>query len=91
MVGDFKLKLSTKKLNSGRFQIAFSTDASDGFYGYVLAEPRTPVREVVEKIERHLQAFHQADRYFQPNLFSLGKRAINSGRIMIFKRTAAHG
>ena len=89
---DYKLKLSSKRLDSGRFQINFSTEGfDDGYYGYLLAESKTSVREVVEKISRHLQAFHQTDKYFQPNLFSLGNRKINSGRIMIFKRNAAHG
>jgi len=91
LAGDQKLKLSSKKLTSGRFQISFSTEGEQGFYGYLLAEPKTPVREVVEKIERHLEAFHHPERYLQPNLFSLGKRKTNSGSIMIFKRNMAHG
>jgi hypothetical protein len=89
---DYKLKLSSKKLLSGRFQINFSTEGSEeGYYGYVLAESKTSVREVIEKIGHHLEAIHQTDRYFQPNLFSLGKRKENSGGVMIFKRTATHG
>lgn len=89
---DYKLKLSSKKLLSGRFQINFSTEGSEeGYYGYVLAESKTSVREIIEKIGHHLEAIHQTDRYFQPNLFSLGKRKAHSGGVMIFKRTAAHG
>jgi hypothetical protein len=81
-----KLKLTSKRLHSGRFQIHFSThDTSHGFYGYLLAEPQTPVREVVEKIERHLDAMKCSERYFQRNLFSLTHREANSGRILIFK------
>lgn len=86
---DFKLKIRSKKLDSGRFQVDFATDGfSDNYYGYVLAESQTPVREVVEKIQRHLEAVQTSDRYFQPNLFSLARRAVNTGRIMIFKKAA---
>lgn len=81
-----KLKLSSKKLDSGRFQVNFSTSMLSGeYYGYVLAESQTPVREVVEKISRHVGAMKNSERYFQRNLFSLTHREANSGRILIFK------
>jgi hypothetical protein len=92
VLGDYKLKISSKKLVSGRFQINFSTEGfEDGYYGYLLAEAKTPVREVVEKIGRHLDALNHSDRYFQRNLYSLGNRKSNSGKILIFKRPVAHG
>jgi hypothetical protein len=81
-----KLKLTSKRLDSGRFQIHFSTHTlAQEFYGYLLAEPQTPVREVVEKISRHVDAMKCSERYFQRNLFSLTHREANSGRILIFK------
>ena len=84
---DCRLKLRSKKLDSGRFQVNFSTEGlSDNYYGYLLAESKTSLREVVEKIQRHLGAAQSSDRYYQPSLFSLGKRHINSGTILIFKR-----
>ncbi len=82
-----KLKIESKKLNSGRYQVNFSTDVSPvAYYGYLLAEPNTSVTEIIEKISRHLQAFNNEERYFQRNLFSLGNRKVNSGRILIFKK-----
>ena len=82
-----KLRLKSKRLSSGRFQIGFSTvGLADGFYGYLLAEPKTSVNEVIEKIDRHIQAMASTERYFQRNLFSFGKRTVNSGRILIFKK-----
>lgn len=84
---EFKLKLKSKKLDSGRFQVDFATEGfRSDFYGHLLAEPQTSLREVVEKIQRHLGAVQKMDKYFQPNLFSLGSRHINSGRMMIFRR-----
>src|SRR5690349_9975450 len=86
-VMDFKLKLKSKKLDSGKYQVAFSTEGfRSDFYGYILTEPKTSLREVVEKIQRHLGAAQTSDRYFQPNLFSIGQRHMNSGRVMLFRR-----
>jgi hypothetical protein len=85
-MNSFRLKLKSKRLISGRYQVNFSTEGfSSEFYGYLLTEPQTPVREVVQKIERHVEAMQCADRYYQRNLFSLIHREANSGRILIFK------
>lgn len=87
MSPDFKLKMKSKRLESGNVQIDFSVEGfTNECYGYLLAEPKTSVREVIEKISRHAGALQHADRYHQRNLFSLCKREINSGRILIFKR-----
>ena len=82
-----KLKLKSKKLDSGKFQVDFSTEGRQPqLYGYLLAEPRTPVQEVIDKINRHLQSMNNRPRYFQRNLFSLSRREINSGKILIFEK-----
>jgi hypothetical protein len=83
---DYRLKLKSKRLGSGRFQVNFSTHGfSQECYGYLLAEPKTSLREVVEKISRHIGAMQFSDRYYQRNLFSLKNREMNSGRILVFK------
>jgi hypothetical protein len=85
-----KLKINSKKLKSGRFQVNFSVGSnSEGYYGYLLAEPRTKLCEVIEKIKRHLQAVKNSERYFQRNLFSLGRRKSTTGRILIFKKNVS--
>jgi hypothetical protein len=81
-----KLKLRSKKLQSGRFQIGFSTEGAEGYYGYLLAEAKTPVHEIIEKIDRHVRAMTDSERYLQRNLFSFRSRQINSGRILVFKK-----
>ena len=82
----YKLKLHTKKLHSGRFQISFATEGDGGYYGYLLAEPKTAVTEIIEKISRHVGAMQSRERYFQRNLFSFGNRQANSGKILIYKK-----
>ena len=84
---DHRLKIKSKKLRSGRFQINFSTEGLvNGFYGYLLAEPKTSVNDVIQKIDRHIKAMANTERYFQRNLYSFGNRQANSGRILIFKK-----
>ncbi|MBS1488451.1 MAG: hypothetical protein JST43_12760 [Bacteroidetes bacterium] len=84
---ELKVRLSSKRLNSGRFQVGFSTEGiSAGYYGYLLTESQTPVAEVLRKIERHIHAMADSERYFQRNLFSFGHRKMKTGRILIFKK-----
>lgn len=84
---DFKLKLKSRRLHSGRFQVDFTARGfTQECYGYLLAEPQTSVREIVEKIKRHVGAMQSSDLYYQRNLFSLIRREATSGRILVFKR-----
>ena len=82
-----KLRLTSKRLSSGRFQVNFS---AEGFhqpcYGYMLADPKSTVTDVVDKISRHVKAMQCKDSYFQRNLFSLYSRNVNSGRILLFAK-----
>ena len=46
-MGLAKLRLKSKKLGSGKFQVDFSTEGNrPEFYGYLLAEPRTFARKL---------------------------------------------
>jgi hypothetical protein len=82
-----KLKLKSKKLTSGKFQVDFSTEGTQPtYYGYLLAEPFTPLQEVIEKINRHVDSMGDRPKYFQRNLYSVGRREINSGKILIFQK-----
>lgn len=84
---DSKLRLKSKRLKSGKFQVNFSTSGCDQeCYGYMLAEASTSVTEVIEKIRRHVSAMQNSDRYYQRNLFSLCRKEVNTGRILIFKQ-----
>lgn len=84
---DLKLKLKSKRLESGRFQVNFSTEGDMAYYGYLLTESNTSVSDIIAKIEKHVDSMHNRERYLQRNLYSLGKREVNSGRILIFKRS----
>jgi hypothetical protein len=81
------LRIQSKRLSSGRFQVNFNTNDknSSQYYGYMLAEPSTSLTDIIIEINQHIQAFRNSERYFQRNLFSLGNRKQNKGRILIFK------
>lgn len=76
------MNISHKKLRSGNFQVKFD---SGKYYGYVLAQPEQTFEEIVSKIERHLKAMEDPERYLQQNLFSLTNKNLQSGRIVLFK------
>jgi len=85
---DFKLKLKSRKLESGKYQVKFSTEGFRSAYcGYLLTEPRTSLREVVEAIQQHLGAIQDTNRYFEPKLSSIGRRDIVPGQVLLFSST----
>lgn len=81
------LRLTSKRLSSGRFQVNFLAEGFDQpCYGYLLADKESLVSEVIEKIRRHVLAMQNRDAYFQRNLLSLHSRNVHSGRILLFSK-----
>jgi len=81
------LRLTSKRLSSGRFQVNFLAEGFDQpCYGYLLADKESLVSEVIEKIRRHVLAMQNRDAYFQRNLLSLHSKNIHSGRILLFAK-----
>ncbi len=69
----FKLKLITKKLRSGKFQVKFFVDmpGKRALYGYILAEDHDTLRGVVEGIisKLHIVSSHSDFRHM--HLYSI--------------------
>ncbi|MFM7195515.1 MAG: hypothetical protein ACKOYP_12155 [Bacteroidota bacterium] len=78
------MMITSKKLASGNYQVKFKTG---DFYGYLLVEPGTAVRDVVTKISSHLRAMENKERYFQRTLYSVGAYAPQSHRILLFSNS----
>ena len=76
------MKISSKRLASGNYQVKFNTG---GFYGYLLVTPGMSVKEVMGKISYHVGEMENRERYFQRTLYSLGEFAPQSHRILIFR------
>lgn len=81
------LRLTSKRLSSGRFQVNFLAEGFDQpCYGYLLADKESLVSDVIEKIRRHVLAMQNRDAYFQRNLLSLHSRNVHSGKILLFSK-----
>lgn len=85
---EVKIKLSSKRLNSGRcqvrFQVSHKSDSSS-WYGYTIAEPQDTLKEVVNRIEsRFVQAEDKLSLH-QKVLYRLNKRMNQTDGLMIFK------
>ena len=79
-----RLKLSSKRLKSGKVQVKFQLNSklTSGQYGYLLADPKSSLKEVVIKI---LDSYNKGlvDGYHY-HLFNVGKTE-QSRDVMIFK------
>ncbi len=71
----YKLRLSTKKLSSGKCQVKFyaSVHNSRDLYGYVLVESDQTLRDVVVRIKEKLVTIQQTRDFHHIHLYSIGK------------------
>lgn len=74
---EFKLKLKSKKLGSGKLQVKFfSTFLNQKeIYGYLLVESKTTLKEVVEEIYNKLNRIQEDQDYYHSHLYSVGKES----------------
>ncbi|MGB3465018.1 MAG: hypothetical protein WBA74_07105 [Cyclobacteriaceae bacterium] len=84
---DYRLKLSSKKLKSGKCQVKFyaTVRADKNMYGYVLAEAEETLRDVVGKIKIRLDQVKNRDSFHHINLYTIGKRQPGDTNILIFE------
>ncbi|MEM9327205.1 MAG: hypothetical protein AAGA85_16170 [Bacteroidota bacterium] len=86
---EFNLKLSTKRLKSGKCQVKFSARvrAAKDLYGYVLVDSDQTLKSVVNNIEHRLQHIQQATDFQQIHLYSIGKRSQDRMSFIFFDHT----
>lgn len=84
--GEYKLKLTSKKLKSGKCQVKFhaSIQKSKKMYGYVLADSGETLRHVVEKIIKRLDQVKNRESFHHINLYSIGKPAVSDTGMVLF-------
>ena len=82
-----KLRLSSKKLESGNFQVKFHATLlpCKSLYGYLLAKPKTSLKDVVLRIEENLQHWREPDQAHHYDLSHIGKRDEEEQRVLIFE------
>ena len=84
--GNYKLKLSSKKLKSGKCRVKFhaSMEKSKRLYGYILADAGESVKDVVNKIVNRLNSVKSRDNIHHINLYSIGKRSQSDTNFIVF-------
>ncbi len=83
-----KLKLSSKRLTSGKCQVKFtaSVDNREDYYGYVLVESNHTLKEVVLRIKDKLTTIRNNRDFHQMHLFSIGKEKPSDMSFIIFDK-----
>jgi len=87
-VPSYKLKLCSKKLESGKFQVKFfasKEERSQDLYGYVLVDAKDTLKRVVSTIKSRLYLMEEADEYYHTHLYTVGKAKPPTSEFMIFK------
>jgi len=85
---EVKVKLSSKRLSSGRCQIHFHvrSQAGDcGWYGYALADPKDTISQVVGRIKNRFSKAEDRISLHQKVLYNLNGFNREQDGLMIFK------
>lgn len=84
----YKLKLTSKRLKSGRCQIKFTIShhsQEPGCYGYLLAESGSTLRQVIETIEERVHNFDNPEWRYHKHLYSLQDKQSAYAPFLLYK------
>ncbi len=87
-VSPYKLKLCSKKLESGKFQVKFYASkgaCAQDMYGYVLVDAKDTLKRVVNTIKSRLHLMEEANEYYHTHLYAVRKASPPTSEFMIFK------
>jgi hypothetical protein len=84
----YKLRLFSKKLNSGNYQITFHAKKENQLkkYGHILVSQGSTLKEVVYTIRQELLKTGKGDMYYHDHLYSLGKPSQRNQNLVIFDK-----
>lgn len=82
----YNLKLSSKRLKSGKCQVKFSAllNKKKQLYGYVLVNAEDTLKEVVSTIKSRLDLVKHRDTIHHINLYAVGKRSSLTDNFIVF-------
>jgi hypothetical protein len=83
---NYNLKLSSKRLKSGKYQVKFSASIQQHkqLYGYVLVDADETLREVVMSITNRLDRVKQRDTIHHINLYAVGQNIGVQDNFIVF-------
>lgn len=84
--GEYKLRITSKKLKSGKCQVKFHADMEKKrkMYGYMLTDSGETLKNVVEKIMVRLEKVKNRDNFHHINLYSVGGAGQLDGNMIMF-------
>jgi len=84
----YDLKIESKRLISGNFQVKFSARLKQKkpFYGYVLVDAACTLKEVVLRIRNKLYLIQSQKDFRQTHLYSIGKSSDLDLNFIIFNQ-----
>lgn len=82
----YKIRITSKKLHSGRCQVKFYANIAERkqLYGYVLVNAEETLKKVVERIRLRLDRMNTRDSFHHINLYSIGKKDADDLNFIIF-------
>lgn len=82
----YNLKLSSKKLKSGKCQVKFFASVRErkDLYGYVLVDADKTLKDVVVNIKEKLHTIRQTRDFHHLHLYSIGKTGKDDLNFIIF-------
>ncbi len=82
----YKIKITSKKLHSGRCQVKFYACIANRkqLYGYVLVNAEETLKKVIERIRMRLDRMNTKDSFHHINLYSIGKKDADDLNFIIF-------
>ena len=83
----YKLKIASKKLSSGRYQVKFfaTVKQEKELYGYLLVESDETLKSVIRKIRKRLHRLDTATEFHHFHLYNIGERPLYESNFMIFE------
>ncbi|MFY0690164.1 MAG: hypothetical protein JXQ90_23525 [Cyclobacteriaceae bacterium] len=84
----YRLKLTSKKLNSGKCQVKFFATIREkkDMYGYVLVDASKTLKDVVVHIKEKLNTIRQTKDFHHIHLYSIGKVQREEFSFIIFDK-----
>ncbi len=81
---DYKVRVSSKRLKSGKYQVKFEATLHSGkeLYGYLLVSPSETLKKVIEKIKERLHLLDGGDAIYLNNL---SLKSYSEPNFMIFQ------
>lgn len=82
---DLKIKISSKKLQSGKCQVKFFADVPNKqLYGYVLVNAESTLKDVMHSLKLRLGKIKYSDNYHHIHLFSLYKERQDNNDFILY-------